>query len=84
MHLPTASMARPQIFGSIIGLALKIELPSANDSDEILQAMPKRTYQPNRLKRKRTHGFLQRMKTKGGRKVLENRRRKGRWRVAVT
>ena len=50
----------------------------------ILRMMPKRTWQPNRLKRKRKHGFLKRMRTVAGRKVLGRRRKKGRWRVAVT
>lgn len=41
------------------------------------------TYQPKKLKRKRTHGFLKRKSKKSGRKILLRRRRKKRHKLTV-
>jgi len=45
--------------------------------------MPKRTYQPKKKKRARTHGFLKRSQTATGKKVLKDRRKKGRKSLTV-
>jgi large subunit ribosomal protein L34 len=49
----------------------------------IRKTIMKRTYQASKVRRARTHGFLVRMKTRGGRAVINARRAKGRKRLAV-
>ena len=46
-------------------------------------SMSKRTFQPNNRRRKKTHGFRVRMRTRAGRAIITRRRSKGRARLSA-
>ena len=63
----SSSSAMPSYLSSLFGLTQKRWKSRGN------------TYQPSTLKRKRRVGFLARVKSKQGSKILKRRREKGRW-----
>lgn len=77
----TSSPLLPCTGAETLDLAAKISQHPGLGSMQI-RCGPRDTYNPSHLVRKRRHGFLSRIRTKKGRKLLMRRLKKGRWNLS--
>ncbi|KAG0291454.1 hypothetical protein BGZ96_005179 [Linnemannia gamsii] len=78
MALAAPSPAVAPVSSSIFSTLTGFRLPSVFGSSQARFVSYGREYQPSQRVRKRRHGFLARMKSRGGRKIIHNRLLKGR------
>ncbi|KAF9957240.1 hypothetical protein BGZ72_002021 [Mortierella alpina] len=75
---PSPAVALMPSTSSVFSALTGFRLPSVFGSSQARFVSYGREYQPSQRVRKRRHGFLARMKSRGGRKIIQNRLLKGR------
>ena len=83
LWMPQGPMSMDEVILAVSGIAEPGSgtLPRFHQAPGTGDFSIKRTYQPKKRYRRRVHGFLRRMSTKGGARLVSNRRRKGRHRL---